>query len=540
MIRAILRAQFLSMRTLRRGSSRRGAVFSLVVTLAWYGLWAGIAFSAYALASQPDLRPQIEQWLPAALLLVFLYWQLAPLLTASFGASLELRKLRAYPIPRGTLFTVEVLLRLTTAVEMLLVLAGGVLGLFHNAALGGWAALPFLLAPALWFAAFNLLLAAGLRSLIERLLSQRRVRELMVVVLVILLAMPRLLMAAGVRIDFARVLSPAEGRWWPWGAAGGAMLGDGFAPGLLTLAGWTAAAWLFARWQFARSLRFDAQAARARGAREAGPRAAGLAERFYRMPGLVLPDPLAAIVEKELRALSRTARFRMVFVMGFTFGLVVWLPLILGRGGIRDTPVAEHFLVVVSMYAFAMLGQVSYWNAFGFDRSAAQVWFTLPAPVSRALAGKNLAAALFILLEVAAITAACLALRVPIPAVRVLEAFLVTPVAALYMLSVGNLSSVHFPRAMDPERTSQGGAANRFQGLLFLVYPLAMLPVGLAYLARYAFESELAFYGILAFAAALGVTIYRLAMDSAAATAMARRELILAELSKSAGPVASE
>ena len=41
MIRAILRAQFLSMRTLRRGSSRRGAVFSLVVTLAWYGLWAG-------------------------------------------------------------------------------------------------------------------------------------------------------------------------------------------------------------------------------------------------------------------------------------------------------------------------------------------------------------------------------------------------------------------------------------------------------------------------------------------------------------------
>ena len=45
------------------------------------------------------------------------------------------------------------------------------------------------------------------------------------------------------------------------------------------------------------------------------------ADRFFRLPSLVLPDPLAAIVEKELRSLARTPRFRTVFIMGFTFGL---------------------------------------------------------------------------------------------------------------------------------------------------------------------------------------------------------------------------
>ena len=55
-------------------------------------------------------------------------------------------------------------------------------------------------------------------------------------------------------------------------------------------------------------------------------------DRLYRFPSLLWRDPLAAIVEKELRSLARTPRFRMVFVMGFTFGVMVWLPMILGRG----------------------------------------------------------------------------------------------------------------------------------------------------------------------------------------------------------------
>ena len=61
------------------------------------------------------------------------------MMSASMGASLDFRKLLVYPIPHRKLFLIEVLLRLTTCVEMLLVMAGGLAGLLLNPAAGGWA-----------------------------------------------------------------------------------------------------------------------------------------------------------------------------------------------------------------------------------------------------------------------------------------------------------------------------------------------------------------------------------------------------------------
>ena len=55
--------------------------------------------------------------------------------------------------------------------------------------------------------------------------------------------------------------------------------------------------------------------------------AEGLVESFFRWPSMVFSDPLAALVEKEIRFLAAPPRFRLVFLMGFTFGLVIWLPI---------------------------------------------------------------------------------------------------------------------------------------------------------------------------------------------------------------------
>jgi hypothetical protein len=123
---------------------------------------------------------------------------------------------------------------------------------------------------------------------------------------------------------------------------------------------------------------------------------------------------------------------------------------------------------------------------------------------------------------------------------KILEAFLVTAVASLYLLGLGNLGSVYYPRGMNPQRVSAGGAASRFQGLLFLLYPVALLPVILAYLARYAFHSQLAFDVILGLAAVLGAAVYGMAMESAVHAARRRREFILGELARGEGPVAAE
>ncbi|MFB3826044.1 MAG: hypothetical protein ACE15B_04710 [Bryobacteraceae bacterium] len=532
MIRAIVRAQTLSMRLLRPGAGRRGMVFSLAVAIIWYGFWATLAQAAYESTSSGDMLPLIGRYLPLGYLLALLYWQLAPMLSAGLGASLDLRKLLVYPVPHGKLFLAEVALRISSGGEIILVLAGGTAGLAANPVLGGWRALPRLIVPVLLFIVFNLLLAAGLRSALERVLARRRVREIAVLLLLVALASPRLLYSMGVRWSQVEPwLAHTGPALMPWSAAAQAQLGQGVG---LALAGWCLLAALFSRRQFERTLRFDAQAAQATVRAE---RQSSWAERFFRLPGLVLPDPLAALVEKELRALARTPRFRTVFIMGFTFGLVIWLPLALGGGHDPDRVVAENFLVVVSIYALMLLGQVSYWNSFGFDRSAAQFYFASPVSIWKALAGKNLAAALYILIEVAAVTAATLALRVRIPPQRIFEAFTVTPICALYMLSLGNLASVHFPRAMTPERVAQGGSSSRVQGLVFLLFPITLLPVVLAYLARYAFASEAAFWAVLSFAAALGAAFYWVGMESAVSAALKRREAIIAELSRGEGPV---
>jgi ABC-2 type transport system permease protein len=309
-------------------------------------------------------------------------------------------------------------------------------------------------------------------------------------------------------------------------------------PAAASLCAWAALAGWFGRWQFERSLRYDSTAAQATRTPAAASRVP-LTERFFRMPSTFLPDPVAGIVEKELRSLARTPRFRTVFIMGFTFGLAVWFPVIAARGagGVRQG--SSWFLTVVCLYALMLLGQVSYWNCLGFDRGAAALYFAAPLSMGQVLAAKNIAALVYIYLEVVLVIAVTSALRLSAGWGPAIETLVVMGICALYMLALGNLSSVHYPRGLSGERVSQGGGRG-FQGFLFLVYPFALLPVGLAYLARYAFESEIIFALVLAIAAIVGGVFYWIALESAVNAAGTKREQIVQELSRSDGPVVAE
>ena len=536
MIAAILRAQLLSMRF----GARRGAVFSLIIGMVWYGFWCFAAFSIQELAGLADAAT-LRLWIPTGLLLIGLYWQVVPIFSASMGSALDMRKLLVYPAPHGRLFVVETLLRLTTTLEMTLVLAGGVVGLMRNPASGAWrTAGARVLAPTLVYVLFNLFLASGLRSLLERLLSRRRLREVLVFLLLIGVTAPRLLVAAGVESIPLGGLGPvSQLAGLPWAAVGRAMMGVSELVAWLTLGAWTIAAAWFGRTQFERNLRYDSMASQAMPLATEPARPEGWSERLYRLPSRFFRDPLAGIIEKELRSLSRTPRFRMVFVMGFSFGVMVWLPMVFGRHADRQSAIEHNFLVVVSAYALTLLGQVTYWNCFGFDRSAVQFYFAAPLPIWQTLLGKNVASLIFIYLEVLILVVVTTALRIGVGLRPVAEALVVVAVCSLYMMAFGNISSVRYPRPLTPERVSQGGASSRFQALVFLLYPLALLPVFLAYLARYAFDSEMAFGVVLALAAAIGGMMYWLGMESAVKTVATRREQILADLSRGEGPIAT-
>lgn len=527
MIGAILRAQWLSMHF---GWGRRALQW--IAGLIWYGLWVVVSIGAgvsIAGASPAELR----LYLPTALLGVCAYWQLVPVLSASMGSALDLRKLIIYPVPHSKLFAIEVLLRFTTSIEMLLVLAAGAIGLACNPALRSAAAVVRLVAALLVFVAFNLFLSSGTRSLLERIFSRRKIREFGALVIAMLWVVPRLLIHFGYgKTALDRAGSSMQSVSLPWTAMADVALGDAVPLALLSLGLWTIAAAFFGRWQFERALRHDAAAAQS-----APPHArrAGAAEWFYRLPSALWRDPLAAIVEKELRSLARTPRFRTVFIMGFTFGLAVWVPVSVNRKGPPDS----WFLTLVSVYALTLLGQVSYWNAFGFDRSAAAFYFAAPIPFARVMIGKNLAALGFIYLEVLMVIAVTTALGLAAGWRQAIETLAVTGVCAAYLLALGNWGSIRYPAGLSGERVSRGGGRG-FQGFLFLIYPAALLPVGLAYLARYAFDSEAMFAIVLAAAGIAGGAFYWVALESAVGAAKIRREQFIAQLSTSDGPIATD
>jgi ABC-2 type transport system permease protein len=326
------------------------------------------------------------------------------------------------------------------------------------------------------------------------------------------------------------------GIYWPWAATASLFLNQTILPSVGVMLVVLAGAYIFSRRQFEKGIHTDGAVERPRTIEKENDGARSLLERLLSLPSGVLPDPFGAIVEKEIRTFFRTPRFRLVFVMGFSFSIVVWLPMAL-RNPNQVSIVRTHFLTSVGMYALVLLGQVTFWNAFGFDRSAAQAWYAFPVSLSRVLIAKNLAALFFITLELILVLSFATLAPLSHPPLRFAEAIVVTMVSSVYMIAFGNLVSVRVPRALDPEKVTQGGSSRSMNALTFFLFPIALLPVALAYWGGYVFESEAVFFALLALAAVVAGQVYWISLESSVKTALARREAILNELGRSDGPL---
>ncbi len=591
---AILIAQWKTL--VNRRGKRRGRLWTAAVNTVWYGSWIAVALALARIMSEAENTKLLYNVLPPGLLLVMLYWQIVPLMMATTGASLEMRKLRAYPIPDAHLFWIEALLRVTSGVEMILALTGIAIGALFNPALPKWS--PLAIAG---FILLNLLCAIGMRDLLGRALASKRLKEAGFLLFAFFATLPHLALTH--RFPGASNLVHAftgEPWWiWPWTAAARLALGDASTRNVLVMLAWIVGTALLSRWQFSHALLYEARTVAARSA--SSP--AGLVERFYRMPAAVLPDPLGILVEKEFRFLTRSSRFRLVFLMGFTFGLLVWLPIAMGnmgkrpprtasvspmatgatqastgitpanarpgvttgaggpsgtvqaatnlasanvasanmpRAGARRTPFfSRNYLSVISLYSLLLLSECCFWNIFGFDRSAAQFYFLAPISFRRVLIAKNLTSMFFVTAEISAITLVCAALGLPMGVERLSESIAVAAVVSLFLLSAGNLQSIHNARAVNPANSFRSSAAGRAQIMLFLVYPVIFSPVALAYWARGRFGTEAAFFAVLAIEGILAAAAYAIVLKSAAASAESTKEEMLVALSAADGPIAA-
>ncbi len=532
---AILWAQWRTILNFYRKPQMGGYWVGTIVMVLWYLMVAaaGVGLAILLPKVKPSEFAKFDLVLTFGFLAAFLYWQVVPVFLASTGMSLEARKLMVYPVPERQLFFIEVLLRLSTGIEVLLVLAGTFVGLLRNAEIPAWA--PFTLAI---FVAFNLYLSAGVKDLLGRLMERKGVREVAVLALVILMVSPQMVALMGLPPAVREALVGFDQRYFPWGVTASLAMGRNLALNLPLMIVYLVLAVWFGRWQFHRGLHFDVEAARAQSGHGGTTSGASWSRALFAWPGWLFRDPLAALVEKEMQSLARSSRFRLVFFMGFTFGLVVWLPLAFGRHGLsRSGPIESNFLTWISVYSVMMLGEVALFNNLGFDRTAAQLYWIAPVSFRTVLLAKNIAASVYILLELTVITLVCLVLRLPITGIKIAEAFIVTIVLAMFFTALGNLGSVYYPRAANPQNSWRARGGSKFQLWMLLAYPLLGVPIGLAYLARYAFETQIAFFAMLGLTFLLSLAFYSVAIDTAREGALERREKILAALSEGEGPI---
>lgn len=512
-----------------------GSVLAWLVSLLWYGLFVAAAVGL-AIALPQTSVSDLRQYLPLGLLVVFLFWQLVPLFTLSSGWSLQLNKLRMYPVRDQALFGIEVLLRVTSAPEMIIVLLGALAGLLRNPDI-----------PLLWplflflFIPFNLFLGLAIRELFLQSFQRNRFRELFAILLICLGVLPQIL----IRTALGQFLKPylwaiARGEAAPWHEVAMLSLGSFSLDRLALLLIWIFGSYRLARRQFAKTLREEETfrpappsrvAAATRRSTQSNP-----LESLLRLPSRCFSDPVAALLEKELQSLLRMPRFRVLFGIASVFSVLVFVAITFGDAR-HNAFMRENPLLVINLYGLLILGHVLAFNVFGFDRAAAQIYFVAPVPFESVLKAKNLAAITFILLQVVGTALVAFVARVTVNLRAIADALAATAVIGLFFLSVGNLMSIAMPRAFDPKQTFRRQAGGKMQ-LWLLLCSLGMFVLTFfAFLAQWALDSHWALIGVLALEFAVGLIVYCIALDSAVQRGVRERERIIEALSKGASPI---
>lgn len=523
---AILQAHWRSVWNRLPRLTKGNVVLAVLLGIFWYGVFGILGFGAAALASDPNSLPYLPIVFSGGLLMAFLYWQFVPLLMASTGSSLELSKLIVYPVPVRGLFAIEVLLRLSTGIEVLIVLIGASVGCMLNPRIPKWSPVGFLL-----FVVFNVLLAAGIRDAVSRMFARRHVREVAIFLFVLLAALPQMgiLMMQNPRL---KATLPAVPVWFfPWTASAHIAAGQRDMVAWAVVLAWIAAAYLFGRWQFARSLQ-EVELGRPQ------LESAGAGRMFAWLmswPSAVFRDPLGALAEKEIRILARAPRFRLAFIMGFSFGLMIWVPV-----AFQNRPgswIRANFLSVAMVYAVLLLADVLYWNVFGVDRAAAQSYFVYPVRVRDIILAKNVATGFFTALDAGIVLVVCWLVRIHFSLVQAAESVVICVSVAVWLLAIGNVVSAYSPRAADMNQAFRRTGGMKVQWFGFAGFLLAGVPVSMAYLARFAFDNELAFFATLCFMLLVGAYVWWLSVETAQRVVESRREHMLAALSRGTAPI---
>jgi len=520
--------------------SKRGKMelFSRIIVTSAFALGGLGAFSGAAGLSWYFVSQGKAEMLPILLWPIFFFWQVFPVMSTAFTNNPDSSDLLRFPLTYQSYFLIRLAYGFCDPASAL-----GSLGLF-GVLLGVSVARPVLfpwtLLVLLTFAIFNLVLMQTVFAWLERWLAQRRTREIMGVLFILVMLSfqligpimghvgkkprPEIQQAAEIITQVQAVLPP--------GLAGSAIAQVSHAEyiaGLASLiflgaltAGVGALLHLRLRAQFRGENLSEA------GARPAVAQAQGL-QVGWNLPGV--SQTVAAVFEKEVRYLARSGPMLLTLVMPVFVLLVFRLgPMGSMRGQsnfISRTP--EMAFPAAAAYAMLVLTNLVY-NSFGGDGGGIQFFYASPARFQQIVLGKNLLHAGILLANTAlAWIAITFFYGAPPPAVTVatLAGLLF---AAPLNFTAGNLLSIYTPRKRD---FSTFGRQNVSQTtvLASLGVQIVIVAVGttaflIARVYKNLWMASLIFFVL----SAISIPLYLMVLRRMDAIALQRRETLVAEL----------
>ena len=523
--------------TLRTARGKLELLSRILVTIAFFiggfggAFGMGIAASFTISSGRPELLAFLF-WV------VLIFWQVFPIVATAFANNPDSTDLLRFPLNYRSYFLVRLAYGAfdpTTALGILWSL-GILLGItYAKPALLPWALLVLLV-----FAAFNLIFMQMVFAWVERWLAQRRTRELMGFLFILLMLglqlIGPLLQTFGHKAKrdvhgFMDVLAPVQAILPPGLAADA--IAQSVYPHYMTafsslvllcafvlVAGYCLHVRLLAQYR-GESLSEVHAASKVSKDRQCSV--------GWSLPGL--PVPVVAVFEKEVRYLLRSGPMLLNLIMP------IFLLVVFRFGGMnphrRTGALLAHTpdmaFPAVAGYALLMLTNLVC-NNFGGDGGGIQFFFASPVSFRQIVLGKNLTHATILALEVLVAWFAVTYLYGR-PGFDITIATLAALLfAAPANFAAGNLLSIYSPKKLDYS-TFRRQNPSQMSVLISLLVQLCVVAVGVLafWLARRYGNFWIATLLLLVLAG-ISLTVYRMILNRMDALALDRRETLVAEL----------
>jgi ABC-2 type transport system permease protein len=523
------------------------------------GLGAGMGIASYALVSEGEWR-----YLPILFWVLCFIWQTIPVMLASYQEQFDLGILLRFPVRFGSYYLLYLVFGLLDVSTIL----GGVccLGILFGVAaaragLLGWTTLALLV-----FAVFNILLVRAIFAWIERWLRQRKTREILGAVFMVALLSLQLLNPAiyqkrhvgrsgpeeeaqqfrAAKARYAPLLKKADAvqMWLPPGLAAESLRQAvehqpetgldvlGVLGIYALLVGGALAVRLKAEYRGENLSVAPSRVKAAMGSSKTASSVGVLVRENVDRGGARMiggSGPIAAVIEKDVRALMRT--LPLLYAIGAPLLLVLVFSTVFVKNGAAQGPVFPLALPICMVYAQLGFTQV-FFNNLGAEGAGIQLYFLSPTPIRTIMLAKNLLHGL--LFGVVALVAGVLAvLRLGVPDAAVVAATAAWLVFSLPCnLAAGDIFSLKMPYRVNPGRISRqrGSQAN---ALLSLLVQLCVLAVGAAVFALcWTLERMWLAVPMFLVLAVGAVFVWMRVLDNSDAMANERRDELMATIMK--------